>query len=397
MLTKDLLEYRIVKGRVRPRFIDARAPELLALAEALVALASEGVGTESGALEEALELVANGAPQPKVAAGLVKLLLDRMDFEEPEPDAPARRREAFQTAASVLRALPDDALQDTWEPALAARFDDVAALRARLYADHPDNRKLVAFKAITPASLLDRYNLALVQGLLLRANRVTVTARDPDLLRVRRLLRSLKWHRLVADVRREGDDWTIDVEGPAAILQMQKKYGLQLALFAGAVPVLKRWTLGATLAFERGREATLELDESAPLVAFEAQALGFVPEEIDVVVQKLGDGPWDVDTTPVPRPTGVSGLCVPDLTIRTKDGARALHLEFFHRWHRHALARRLAELRTRPDPELVLAVDEAIASEDLPLDTLAADPRVFLFKGFPSERKLRALFADRLS
>ncbi|EAU62516.1 DUF790 family protein, partial [Stigmatella aurantiaca] len=244
----------------------------------------------------------------------------------------------------------------------------------------------------TPPELLDRYNLALAQGPLMGARRLTLRARAPGLLRVRKVLRWLKFCRLVAEVRREGDDWALEVEGPGAVLSLQKKYGLQLASFLSVVPVLERWELAAEVDAHARRRVMLVLDQRDPLVSPHPSALGHIPPEVATLAQGFEDAEWALDLTPLPRHMGASGLCVPDLTFRHQQTGREVALELFHAWHAGPLARRLAELRSRPDPLLLLGVDRALTRTG-EREELEAHPQVVLFNGFPSARKLR----ERLS
>ncbi|MEZ4406598.1 MAG: DUF790 family protein [Polyangiales bacterium] len=54
MLTADLVRARVVKGEVKPRWVDAKDPELLGLAEEMVGLFAQHVGKTRGALDDAL-------------------------------------------------------------------------------------------------------------------------------------------------------------------------------------------------------------------------------------------------------------------------------------------------------------------------------------------------------
>jgi predicted nuclease of restriction endonuclease-like RecB superfamily len=209
---------------------------------------------------------------------------------------------------------------------------------------------------------------------------------------VRKVLRWLKFCRLVAEVRHVGEDWSLEVEGPGAMLAMQKKYGLQLASFLSVVPVLGRWELTATVETAR-KQATLSLSDKDPLVSPLPAALGHVPAEVASLAEGFQDEAWELDLTPLPRHMGASGLCVPDLTFRHRESRREVALELFHAWHAGPLARRLAELRSRPDVGLLLGVDRALAKEAAERETLEAHPQVMLFNGFPSVKKLR----ERLS
>ncbi|WP_434383370.1 DUF790 family protein [Melittangium boletus] len=390
MLTRELLLFRTRDAKLRPTFVKREEPALLALAGELLASVEAGLGQSRDEVEEALGLRAGAHTRPKVARGLVKLLVDRMRFEEPGEGASEARAVLFQQAARVRRALPPDARVEDYEARLTeALAQPLPALRESLYADLPGHRRLLGWDALSPAELIDRYNLALAQGPLMDARRLTLRALAPELLRVRKVLRWLKFCRLVAEVRREGEDWVLEVEGPGAMLSLQKKYGLQLASFLSVVPVLRYWRLSAPLHQAR-REATLILDEKDPLVSPHGAALGHIPPEVASLAEGFDDAEWELDLLPLPRHTGATGLCVPDVTFRHRQTRREVALELFHAWHAGPLARRLEELRSRPDEGLLLGVDRALARSTPEREALEAHPQVVLFHGFPSAKRLRA-------
>jgi hypothetical protein len=393
VLTRDLLLFRVRDGRLRPSFIKRDDPELLAIARELIAELEGGKGQTRDDIEEALSLRAGAFSRPRIAKGLVKLLVDRALFDEATEGVAEARWERFQLAARVLRELPPDATVETYEARLTEALPTpLPEVREALYVDLPGNRRLLGWETLTPADLLDRYNLALAQGPLMGARRLTLRARSPELLRVRKLLRWLKFCRLVAEVRRDGEDWALEVEGPGALLSLQKKYGLQLATFLSVVPVLERWELTAEVEAHARRRAVLVLDYRDPLVSPLPTALGHIPEEVATLSQAFEDAAWELDLTPLPRHMGASGLCVPDLTFRHKETGREVALELFHAWHAGALTRRLRELRSRPDAGLLLGVDRALAKGE-EREALEAHPQVVLFNGFPSARRL----LDRLA
>jgi predicted nuclease of restriction endonuclease-like RecB superfamily len=291
----------------------------------------------------------------------------------------------------VLRALPPDATIELYEERLRAGLDlPLDEVRASLYADLPGSRRMIGWDALSPVELLDRYNLALAQGPLLGAKRLTLRARAPELLRVRKVLRWLKLCRLVAEVRRDGEDWQLDIEGPGAVLALQKGYGLQLASFLTVVPVLERWSLAAEVERKRRAPVTLALDHRDPLVSPHPSALGHVPPEVATLAQGFADDAWALDLTPLPRHVGAAGLCVPDLLFRHRGTGREVALELFHAWHAGALDRRLEQLRTRPDPDLLLGVDRSLVKRtEARRQALEAHPQVLLFNGFPSAKRLK--------
>jgi predicted nuclease of restriction endonuclease-like RecB superfamily len=390
MLTRELLLFRVRDGKLRPSFVKREDAALLTLAGELIAEVEAGRGRTRDEVEETLGLRAGAHARPKVARGLVKLLVDRMLFEEPAEGLSAARATTFREAARVLRSLPADATVEAYEARLAEAFPrPLPELREALYADLPGHRRLLGWETLGAAELVDRYNLSLAQGPLLEARRLTLRARAPELLRVRKVLRWLKFCRLVAEVRRDGEDWALEVEGPGSMLALQKKYGLQLATFLSVVPVLERWQLTAAIENPR-RRVTLVLDEKDPLVSPHASALGHIPPEVATLAESFEDADWELDLLPMPRHTGATGLCVPDLTFRHRPSGREVALELFHAWHAGPLARRLEELRSRPDEGLLLGVDRALAKDTRARAELEAHPQVVLFHGFPSAKKLRA-------
>ena len=299
MLTRPLMRQRITAGRLRPLFVDVDAAPLRLLAEQLVAAAGAGLGAPREDVEEALAAIAGAARQPLLARGLVKLLVDRMEFAEPAPEAIVARTALFQQALATRRSLPPGATTAEFETALAQALDrPLDAVRLGLFADLPQVRPLLAVDALTPRELLERYNLALAQTPLLGARRLTLRALAPELSRVRRLLRWLRFCRLVAEVRRDGEDWVLEVEGPGAVLALHKKYGLQLANFLIAVPQLERWQLTADVE-SKGRHALLELSDADPLVSPLSNALGWIPPELSTLAEGFADDPaWEVDLLP---------------------------------------------------------------------------------------------------
>lgn len=388
MLTRELLVFRVRDGKLRPTFVKPTERELLALAAELIAEVEAAKGSVRDDVEETLALRAGAFKRPKVARGLVKLLTDRMQFDEPAPGVSESRWERFLTAAKVLRELPPDATVEAYEARLSESLPaPLPEVREALYADLPGHRKLLGWEALTPTELLERYNLALAQGPLMEARRLTLRAKAPELLRVRKVLRWLKFCRLVAEVRHVGKDWTLEVEGPGAMLALPKKYGLQLAMFLSMVPVLKHWELEASLESPR-RRVTLVLSDADPLVSPHPGALGHIPEEVATLASSFEDAEWELDLTPLPRHMGATGLCVPDVTFRHRKTGQQVALELFHAWHAGPPARRLQELRSRPDAGLLLGVDRALAKGDA-RDALEAHPQVVLFNSFPSARKLR--------
>src|SRR6202035_3376279 len=115
------------------------------------------------------------------------------------------------------------------------------------FADLKSEQRLVRFKDISAERLLQRYNEALAQAVLLRSTRVHVIVRHESPQRVRQLLRLVKFHRLVCEVEKLGAGVQLHLDGPLSLFSATNKYGLQLALFLPAVLLCKDFELKADL------------------------------------------------------------------------------------------------------------------------------------------------------
>ncbi|MBI2375024.1 MAG: DUF790 family protein [Deltaproteobacteria bacterium] len=387
MLTRELVIARRRNGRVRPAYISVSSAELLGVAARMIAAAEASIGEPVGALEEQLEEEVKSSPNARVSRGLSKLLTDRLTIEEVGGEAEELRKETFERAAAVFRSLDRESSIESYRKKLEESLGSLDALEPRLYADLPEERRVLQFDPLDPDVLLERYNLALVQGLLINARRVDLEIIAPDVRRVRKVLRWLKFNRLVADVSKTDRGFSLGIEGPAAIFEMSKKYGLALATFALAVPLLDEFRLDADIDDLRGR-AHLTVTEADGLASPLAGAPGHIPEEVLIFASALREAGLEVDEEPEPRHVGAAGMSVPDLAVRPSSGAPFVAIELFHRWHRGLLARRLDQLAERPDPTFVVGIERSLLKDPALEARVTSLPFALPFSAFPNPKKL---------
>lgn len=128
-----------------------------------------------------------------------------------------------------------------------------------IYGDLPDNERLTGWRPLYPAELLHRYNIALVQGLLVYADDLEVTAADSNPAELRRLFKYLRFFRLLAEIRRlkpKGKGKVavgMKISGPFSIFANTRKYALQLAAFFPALVNLESWSLSAEIRLDGQR------------------------------------------------------------------------------------------------------------------------------------------------
>jgi predicted nuclease of restriction endonuclease-like RecB superfamily len=413
MLTKDLLRLKIVSGCVRPQFIDCSNPELLELAEQLLECYQMNEG-ESLSLEEinaATEMVLRSYRDEKLSRGLNKVILDRCKFSSPDDfDYQASRREVFAASAKALQTMPADAEPETLMKIARAslRRQTCDFIDAGIYSDLPGNENLIRTPALFKREVLERYNCALVQSLLLYSDSLEIIAEDPEPAKMRKMFKYLKFFRLLAKIssvpgcRRFKDapsKLKIVIDGPVSLFENTQKYGLQLACFFPAMLELDKWKLKCTVKY-RDKELKLNLDESSALVSHYRNFSSYVPGEIAMFHRlfksKVSD--WHISGNTPLFQADKHELIFPDLSFTGENGV-TIHLELFHRWHSTSLLERLEFCDSHPELPLIIGVDRALYKKPeikARIDGSTCFARSgFLFRDFPGVDNVRKLLDSK--
>jgi len=376
--------------------VDPADDALLQVAERLLTAYRSQPAPTRGELEENAAGIVATYPEPIVARGLDKLLADRCEFATAgERDYPALRAAVFRVAGQALRA-GAPAAAESYRTAVLERAGVVDALAGTdLYADLPENERLVSFRDLGPRQLLERYNVGLVQALLLRASRLEVTVSSAEPAALRRVLKYLRFFRLLARITPDSPGaLRLHIDGPGSILSEAKRYGLQLACFFPALCGLAAWRLDTEVEW-KGRRRPLHLTEAAGLVSPYRNFSAYVPEEIRLFHEHFRRTVTDwcvTGQTPFLHGGGQE-MVFPDLSFSRADGT-VCHLELFHRWHAGPLLDRLRLLRDGPDLPLIIGVDHALARDPAVAAALAASDwfqqRGFMFRDYPTVEKTLA-------
>ena len=404
MLTTDLVRVRRRAGRISPSPLrEAERKRLRAVADAYVAAARACVGRTRGEFEAACDDVPSAATDYKLVKGLRKLVRDRCTFEvRDDVDPPALRRAVFAQAAAARRDLDGAAVfdRDAVIGTVAARLDLAAEnILDALFADLKANHVLTAFDAIDGPALMEAFEFAQQQAILLRAVRVAITFQRPDPGGLRLFFRRLKFHRLLYRATRLPDDaCRVEIDGPFSLFQSVTTYGLQLAMLLPVLPACgSGWELEADIRWGSGRqplEFRLEGDPSAKAGGDDLR----LPDEVARLRDRF-DGmrtPWKVavahDLLDLP---GV-GLCVPDLVFTHDASDRRVYLEVLGYWSREAVWRRVDLVEAGLPQPIVFAVSsrlrvsEEVLDEDLP-------GRLYVYKGVMSARAVEELLDASLA
>lgn len=393
LLTRDLLRFSSADGQIKPKLLSA-TPAIVAVAQRLIDHWRDGVGQTIGELEDAASAILHQARSLQTAKGLQKLIVDDCAFRDADSCAELREQALVASAVRLasLATMPAD--PDAHREAIATAMGITSdQLSERLYGDLPHAAVLATGPTLDVAGLLARYNLAQCQGLLLSARELTVTIHDRDLGLRRKLLKALRWQRLLADVHPVGDALCLVISGPGSVLDQASRYGLNLALFLPALACAKNWTATAWITPLRGGAPhELKLSDELGLVG-DTRFLGFIPDEIRTLHAELArrKPEWRlVEPQLISLKSGE--LIAPDLQLEV--GGKSIAVELFHRWHSVALTRRLAQLAAGEAAGLIIGVDRAVAKQREHAG-LAEDPRFaprgFLFNDLPTVRALAAI------
>lgn len=415
MLTRDLISVSCRQGQIKPRFVSAAAPALLELSEQLLSAYRQAAENRQSAseLKEFVMPLIDGAHNRIFARALQKLLDDRSTFASAEEiDFAGCRAEILQASAALLKGAAALGSMADYHQLLSQSISSGNPLMhsGQLYADLPENDRLLAFDDLDARQLLERYNVALVQALLLNAASLEVWVSTEDAPKLRRLFKYLRFFQLLATLEDASEKTTrstdgildlhIIVDGPASILEQSRSYGLQLATFFPAICTVEQWRIKAEIVWKE-KPFTLELDESSGLVCPYHNFAAYIPDEIRLFHRQFKEtvSDWQiVGHTPFLRGSGRE-VIIPDLSFQR--GKKVIHLELFNRWHKNGLEERLKWLEKHPKQPLILGVDRSLLKQNSELAARLESSEWFqqcgfLYRDYPTcEKTRRALEARR--
>ncbi|RMD82957.1 MAG: DUF790 family protein [Lentisphaerae bacterium] len=396
MLTKDMLRYTIRRGRVYPGRLDRNDETLLKLAADLIGVYEEGLRCRLSreVIEERVANIIHASTvHVTTSKGLAKLLADRAEYAGNTSEDFAEQRLCLlkQAAAFYRHGLPE-LCRDFRKKLLKGREH-----LKQLYADLPAHHQLAKFPKLYPSQLLDRYNLAQVQGILLGARSLDIVLTDPEPAQLRRLLRWLKFCRLLVRLRQPAPDRVeLEITGPLDIIRSGKSYGLQLAMFFPAVCLCPRWQLMAEVTLKR-KQAVLKLDETAGLVSHYHHFSAYIPEEVKAFAASFkAKAPeetegWMLSDRFVVTARADNELVFPDFLFEQPATGKQVCLELFHRWHYGVLTQRLEDLQAGHCPNYVLGIESSLKTTEL--QGLISGDKIlashcFFFREYPSVNKV---------
>ena len=362
MLRGEHVIARLARGRLVPHRLspdDGRvvevARELCDVYAAHLHGPRSGLEARLSGLEEELGPRLDARRGFKIVRALAKLLEELATWEAPtEADPYTIRTRVFELAAT----LPEP---PAGEPGLleAPTRDDVLSRVASeigleevsglMYADRQGAQLLGAFEEPSPEGLIERYNVAQVQGVLYAARELVVDLDEGADAKL--VFHYVKKMALIYRLEPTPRGYRLHLDGPLSIFGGTRKYGLRLAKFLPGLLLTSPWRLSANVEW-KGRDVLLELDsekndlKSHYLGPKDANEGDDVRTAFVRAWERAKDtGGWELEAGSgvLPFPELKTAL-VPDFTLKSAAGER-VHLEVLGFWSERNLIERAALLR----------------------------------------------------
>jgi predicted nuclease of restriction endonuclease-like RecB superfamily len=373
MLSGKMVRVRHARNRIVPIYIDPADPQWTAAAERLLDLYRSLQGCSRGELEEEIAEAIGDNPTQLVHQGLAKLLEDRCEFDVEASHPPDELREkVFEIAAAQRMAGVFDraSVLDEVGRELGVAPDQVDR---GLFADLKLEQRLIRFDDCTVEQLLDRYNEALAQAVLMRSTGVTINIFGETPARFRRLFRAIKFHRLICDIRAAAkDSYTLTLDGPLSLFASTQKYGAQLAFFLPTLLQCKRFDLKAEVRWGPQRLAKeFVLDSKQQLRSHVPDYGNYVPKELAIFEEMFRKqiAAWEISPETAIVPVG-TGFWTPDFVLTHTASGKRVYLEILGFWRKTDVDKHCQRLKSELKEPFVLAVaeqfniDETLAESD---------------------------------
>lgn len=396
MLTGALIRVRHFQDRIVPRYVDPAQSELLAEAQVLLDLFERRVGDTRGNLELDLLETFGDEPGQFVRRGLSKLLDDRCTWSVVANHPPEDLRAAVFAAA--FRARSAGAMdRSIVMNEVADRLQITAQeLEDGLFADLKSEQRLIALEQLTAERLLHRYNVALVQGIVLKAVHMSVELRNASPATLRRILRSVKFHRLICKAfTKESSVLRLELDGPLSLFSATHRYGLQLANFLPHILLCGDFTIAADVRWGPNKQPKQFVVTSRDgLNSHVAPRGDYVPPEAAMFAEQFRKRTreWElIDETDVIR-LGDS-FWVPDYRLIHRGSRQVVQLEILGFWRKGGAEKHLERLRDHAQIPYLVAVSDQLKLSEVEIPQI---PGLVRFRQMPLPEAVMAAAAQVL-
>lgn len=385
MLTKDLLRYKNQKDNIIPSFLKEDSKSVRDIFHDISDVYKNALGKHQKDIEnEILRLSHKYLRHTKVLKAFVKLYDDKIECED------SGYENLFETRKEIFKksfhALQDKAI-DNFET-FKSLFQDYS--RLDIYADHENNKKILKVPSFTFESLINRYNVSLLQSIIISANEMTIELPKDETTRLRNIYRYLKFFRLIWEIEDKESSIFIRITGPQSILKLSQKYGFSMACFLPSVFNLPRWKITSKVTLKH-KTYFLELDERSQLNSSYINFSHYVPEDIILIQELLKKNfdDWSLSENTKFLRLDSYYYIFPDFTFMHKKSKKALFLEVFHPWHKSQLLKRLQYLKTHDNDNLIILLNKKCLGKDFDKSLVENLESVIAYTSIPHIKKLK--------
>ncbi len=369
-------------GRIHPYLLKTEDAAHQREAHALIAVFDEHAGRRRAELEAALQEYVGTGTDYKILRGLIKLLMDRCEFESAIATDAAELRRALFLAAREFHPIIDNEETRALLAHKVAREIGCAPeiVLDNIYADLPENQILTSFESLGAAELLDRYNLAQAQALLYRCTEMRLEVAPQKAASFRELFGAIKAYRLIHSIRGSAlDGYEIMLNGPVSMFHRSQKYGVQMAVFLPALLTCKNWRMSAEIIQKPGAGARFELESDQ--TQLRTHYLSEMPYETparETLSAKWAkyDGAWKLEASGEVIDLGASAF-IPDFVLHHAEDGRRVYLEILGFWTPQHLKARVEEFELSGFKNFIIAAWDELRGSREPLARVPSNVIVF--------------------
>ncbi len=366
MIPEGLLIVRRHGKSIRPLFLRPD-DETVAMVRLVMNTVSNGVGKRRGEIESAVnELEQRVDFDYRHVRGILELVLRRCVFETEAQLPPATVRETvFRTASRIGIPTTYEERERILDEVAREMSVPVEIIESSLYADLEERSVLKQYDPQDPEELIHYYNLSACQTLLFRATEMLVQASG----NWRQILSVTKRLGLMYEVEQHDGNYILRVNGPVSLFRLSHRYGTRLARLLPLIVATEQWRVRAQIRDrnEQSRLLTFEIKSEDGQELFGRREVPHVTYDSSVEAELAQSLPaammgWRLTREPAPLPAG-QRVMIPDFLLE-KAHIR-IYLEIAGFWTQDYIRRKLDQIRSLKDVDMILVVDESHTCQEL--------------------------------
>jgi predicted nuclease of restriction endonuclease-like RecB superfamily len=365
MLPSNLLRTKKRGDTIKPIYA-ALSRENLQVANMLIQAYRENLGRKKRELDAAIENLEEIGYDYRFIRGLTTLLDRKCKLKPKSPIESSKiRRIVFGLAQKNGLPTTTEARNKILEEAAQQLKLSSKNVEEYLYGDLDDQQILESFEEVNGEELLKWYNLSLTQTLLFCASELSFTATG----NWQEIFRKIKWLGLIYHIEKVDDNYVIEVDGPASLFKLNRKYGTKLAKLLPSITANKKWKITAKILRYKGDTQLLNLQLDSTffgemLLTKEEAEPGYdslVERDFAARFKALDTG-WSIEREPEPIPVG-RWVMIPDFKLQK--GKMSFFLEVAGFWTPKYLEDKIKKLSFLDNIDFIVMANKKLECQKL--------------------------------